>query len=156
MTGFDESDEHQPDELPYLAERLDLLFRTVSRSADDPRLHTSSSVADALREQGIVVTPNHIRALRVGNRRNPSFRLLAGLATVFHVPLDYFANDDVAAEIQESIRALAAMRDTQVQQLLKRSHGVSSQSLSSVLALLDQIRTIEGLDHPEGTDPPDV
>jgi transcriptional regulator with XRE-family HTH domain len=149
MTAADEPEKRQPDDLPHLAERLDLLFRTVSRSEDDPRLHTSSSVVEALREQGIVVTSNHIRALRSGARRNPSFRLLAGLASVFHVPLDYFANDDVAAEIQESIRAVAAMRDAQVQQILKRSHGVSPQSLSSVLALLDQIRAIEGLEPPD-------
>ncbi len=141
-------DEAGPDELPDLAERLDLLFRTVPRTAGSQRYHSSGSAADALQKQGITVTPNHIRALRTGRRRNPSFRLLVGLAELFHVPLDYFVDDSAARDIQESLRALVAMRDTGVQQLMMRAHGVSSESLGPVLALLDQIRRIEGLDDP--------
>lgn len=159
MSDADEQNERYSDELPHLAERLNLLFETVPRSPEDPRLHTANSVVEALREQGITVTPNHLRALRAGTRRNPSFRLLVGLAAVFHVPLDYFANDGVAADVQESIRALTALRDTRVKQLMTRSHGISPGGLSSILALLDQIRRIEGLDpadesseDSEGTD----
>lgn len=146
MSDAEEQNERGPDELPHLAERLNLLFETVQRGPEDPRLHTANSVVEALREQGITVTPNHLRALRTGTRRNPSFRLLVGLAAVFHVPLDYFANDAVAADIQESIAALTALRDTRVKQLMRRSHGISPGGLSSILALLDQIRRIEGLD----------
>src|SRR5699024_2039767 len=129
-----------------LAERLDLLFRTVPLTPDSAKLHTSTSVVEALAEQGISVTPNHIRALRTGRRNNPSFRLLAGLADIFRVPLDYFVNDTVAGELHDSLEALAVIRDTGVQQIMLRAHGVSSESLDSVLALLDQIRRIEGLD----------
>lgn len=144
-------DEAPADELPHLAERLDLLFTTVPRGEGDRRLHSSASAAQALEEQGISVTPNHIRALRNGTRRNPSFRLLTGLAGLFHVPLDYFVDDTVAKDVQESLQALVAMRDSGVQQLMMRAHGVSSESLGPVLALLDQIRKIEGLD--ESSDP---
>lgn len=147
------NDETTADELPHLAERLDHLFKTVPRSAEDRRLHTSSSVAELLQAQGISVTPNHIRNLTTGRRSNPSFILLKGLADVFHVPLDYFANDDVAQEIKDSIQALTAMRDTNVQRLLLRAHGVSPKSLDSILALLDRIRRIEGLDAPIDEDP---
>src|SRR5699024_9960506 len=80
----------------HLAGRLALLSRAVPLTADSATLHTSTSVVDALAEQGISVTPNHIRALRTGRRNNPSFRLLAGLADIFRVPLDYFVNDTVA------------------------------------------------------------
>lgn len=134
------------EDVPHLAERLDLLFRTVPRTPDSAKLHTSTSVVEALAEQGISVTPNHIRALRTGRRSNPSFRLLAGLADIFRVPLDYFVNDTVAGELHDSLEALAVIRDTGVQQIMLRAHGVSSESLDSVLALLDQIRRIEGLD----------
>lgn len=143
------------DDLPRLAERLDLLFRTVPRGSDSSQLHTSASVADELERQSISVTPNHIRALRTGRRRNPSFRLLAGLAEIFQVPLDYFVDDSVSAEIQESLKTVVAMRDTGVQQLMTRAHGVSAESLGPVLALLDQIRRMEGLDSGDdhqGTD----
>lgn len=147
------SDELSSDDLPHLAERLDLLFRTVPRSDDSSRLHSSVSAVEALQQQGITVTPNHIRALRTGRRRNPSFRLLAGLADLFHVPVDYFVDDSVSEEIQESLQALVAMRNTGVQQVMLRAHGVSSESLGSVLALLDQIRRIEGLDEPPNQEP---
>jgi len=146
MPNEPQSDAPRPDDLPLLAERLDLLFRTVPRDDDGSQLHTSSSVVEALQQQNISVTPNHIRALRNGRRRNPSFRLLAGLAEVFRVPLDYFVDDSVAEEIQDSLEALVAMRDSGVQQIMTRAHGVSAESLGTVLALLDQIRRIEGLD----------
>lgn len=141
-----DKDEAPAEELPNLAERLDALFTTVPRGEGDRRLHSSASAAQALEEQGISVTPNHIRALRNGTRSNPSFRLLTGLAGLFHVPLDYFVDDAVANEVQESLQALVAMRDSGVQQVMMRAHGISSESLGPVLALLDQIRKIESLD----------
>lgn len=141
-----QSKEPTGDDLPGLAQRLDLLFRTVPRRGGGSQLHTSTSVVDELEQQGISVTPNHIRALRTGRRRNPSFRLLAGLAEIFQVPLDYFVDDSVSEEIQESLKTVVAMRETGVQQLMMRAHGVSAESLGPVLALLDQIRRIEGLD----------
>lgn len=147
MSNDTQSSASHPDDLPDLAERLDLLFRTVPRSGDSSQLHSSASVVDELERRNISVTPNHIRALRTGRRRNPSFRLLAGLAEIFRVPLDYFVDDSVSAEIEQSLEALVAMRDTGVQQLMMRAHGVSTESLSPVLALLDQIRRIEGLDN---------
>lgn len=150
-----QSKEPASDDLPGLAERLDLLFRTVPRRGGSSQLHTSTSVVEELEQQGISVTPNHIRALRTGRRRNPSFRLLAGLAEIFQVPLDYFVDDAISAEIQASLKTVVAMRDTGVQQLMMRAHGVSAESLGPVLALLDQIRRIEGLDASEdqpGTD----
>ncbi|MEV0869320.1 helix-turn-helix domain-containing protein [Brachybacterium paraconglomeratum] len=140
------SNDPSSDHVPHLAERLDLLFRTVPRDEGGSEMHTSTSIVEALRSEGISVTPNHIRAMRAGRRSNPSFRLLAGLAEIFRVPLDYFVDDSVAAEIEESLQALVAMRDTGVQQIMMRAHGVSSDSLGSVLALLDQIRRIEGLE----------
>ena len=146
MSSDPQSGASHPDDLHDLAERLDLLFRTVPRSDNSTQLHSSASVAEELEHKNISVTPNHIRALRTGRRRNPSFRLLAGLAEIFRVPLDYFVDDSASAEIEESLQALVAVRDTGVQQLMMRAHGVSTESLSPVLALLDQIRRIEGLD----------
>lgn len=129
-----------------LAERLDVLFKTVPQDGSPGQLHTAASVAEALNAQGIEVTATHIRALRSGRRSNPSFRLLVGLAELFHVPIDYFVDDEASKEIQESLQALMAIRGTAVQQIMMRAHGVSPQSLDSVLNLLDQIRRIEGLD----------
>src|SRR5690625_7871301 len=79
MPNRPQSESSHPDDLPRLAERLDLLFRTVPRDDDGSQLHTSTSIVEALQQLNISVTPNHIRALRNGRRRNPSFRLLAGL-----------------------------------------------------------------------------
>ena len=155
MSNDPQSSAPHSDDLPDLAERLDLLFRTVPREDNSAELHSSASVTEELERRGISVTSNHIRALRTGRRNNPSFRLLAGLAEIFRVPLDYFIDDSVSAEIQDSLQALVAMRDTGVQQLMMRAHGVSTESLGPVLALLDQIRRIEGLDARDQNDDPD-
>ncbi|APX31875.1 hypothetical protein BH708_03095 [Brachybacterium sp. P6-10-X1] len=146
MSNESPSEGSRPDSVPHLAERLDLLFRTVPRSGGSSELHSSASVAEELQRENIRVTPNHIRALRTGRRANPSFRLLTGLAEIFQVPLDYFVDDSVSQEIQDSLEALVAMRDTGVQQIMMRAHGVSTESLGPVLSLLDQIRRMEGLD----------
>lgn len=47
-----------------------------------------------------------------------------------------------------------AIRDTGVEQVMLQAHGVSAESLDPVLALLDQIRRIEGLGNPGHREPP--
>lgn len=134
------------DGIPQLAERLDLLFRTVPRQAGSPQLHTNESMASVLAEQGISVTANHLSNLRTGRRDNPSARLLAGLAEAFDVPYNYFFEDQVADEIGASLRTLVALRDSGVQKVMLRAQGVSPANLEAVLTVLDEIRKIEGLD----------
>ena len=139
------------DGIPQLAERLDLLFRTVPREAGSPQLHTNESVASALAEQGIPVTANHLSNLRTARRDNPSARLLAGLAKIFDVPYDYFFEDQVADEIGASLRTLVALRESGVQKVMLRAQGVSPANLEAVITVMDEILKIEGLDAaPQG------
>lgn len=132
--------------VPHLAERLELLFSTIPRAAGSDQLHSSESLAAALQKQGIQVTPTHLANLRAGRRDNPSAVLLAGIARVFDVPLAYFFEEDVAADVSSGLRTLATLRDAGVQKVMMRAQGVSSSNLEAVAEVLAQIRRIEGLD----------
>jgi len=136
--------------VPDLAAKLNRLFETIPRPGGGP--YTNEAAAKALSTAGVTVSAQHMWYLRTGKRDNPSFRLLEGVAGLFGVPLSYFSDPEVEAQIAAELSALAALRDSGVKSLLMRTHGVSPRNMEHLGAILDQIRKLEGLD--EGTDPP--
>lgn len=129
-----------------LATKLDYLFTTVPKPGGGK--YTNESVAKALTERGISVTTTHISHLHAGRRNNPSAVLLEGIAQLFGVPLSYFFDSDLETQVNAELRKLAQLRDKRVTELLARTDNVSDNGMKALLALLDQIRTLEGLDEP--------
>jgi transcriptional regulator with XRE-family HTH domain len=127
-----------------LAEKLNRLFASVPRDPSGTRRHSNESVVAALEERGVSVSPAYIGHLRRGQKNNPSARLLAGLAAVFGVPLTYFLDDDASTTITENLELLTAL-DSPARGVLLRASGLSPANLRHVEAILDQLRTIEGL-----------
>jgi transcriptional regulator with XRE-family HTH domain len=59
---------------------------------------SSAGAAEDLSAAGYTVTSGYLRQLRSGKRRNPTARLLAGIAKLFEVPITYFFDDAGRAE----------------------------------------------------------
>ncbi|CAM3917064.1 MULTISPECIES: helix-turn-helix domain-containing protein [Tsukamurella] len=93
-----------------LSERLRFLFEYVYPRGREP--FTPTEVVDAIRREGGSMTTGHLSQLMSGKRSNPGLGVLLELAGFFHVPLDYFADDELSEEIRSDIIAGAAVRDS--------------------------------------------
>ncbi|MGW7042544.1 helix-turn-helix domain-containing protein [Streptomyces avermitilis] len=126
---------------PSLAERLDHLFKT------DPRgPFTNDRVADALQEAGgPTASGTYLWQLRTGRRGNPTKNHLEALAKFFGVPVAYFFDDSIAEQVNTQLETLNRLKEAGVQSVALRAIGLSRESLDPVLALLDQVRRLEGL-----------
>ena len=130
--------------MPDLAERLDHLFRTVPRPGGRG-LWSNEQAAAELAVQGTPMSAAYLSQLRNGKRDNPSARALGALAALFAVPITYFYDVETAEKINNDLRLLSAIRDSDVQAIALRAHGLSPEGLASVKGIIDHIRKVEQL-----------
>ena len=130
-----------------LAAKLNRLFETIPQP--DGSEYTNKAAAAALSAEGVTVSVQHLWHLRTNRADNPSFRLLEGVARLFGVPIAYFSDPDVEAQVAAELDTLAALRNAGVKSLLTRAHGVSPENMKHIEGILDQIRKVEGLDDQE-------
>ncbi|MET8682100.1 helix-turn-helix transcriptional regulator [Streptomyces sp. NPDC004647] len=126
------------------AERLEHLFAHMY-PASQGRPYTNGEVA---RATGLSTTA--IGYLRTGRNR-PSLETAARLAGFFGVPLDFFRNDEIAAQVQAELADLAAIRDHRARRILRRSAGLPAAMQAAVEQIIDEYRKAAGLP----TDPDD-
>lgn len=131
--------------LPQLAERLNDLFAKVPKPGGG-QPYSNDAVAAALSEHGVSVTGVYISQLRSGRKANPSARLLHALAKHFGVPVTYFFDEAEAASIGSQLDALAELRDSRIEGIMTRTHGVSDENLAHLSSIVETIRKLEGLD----------
>lgn len=131
-----------------LAAKLNRLFESIPQP--DGSEYTNRAAAVALTDAGVSVSAQHLWHLRTGRADNPSFRLLDGIARLFGVPITYFSDPEVEAQVSAELTTLAALRAAGVKSLLNRAQGVSPQNMRHIEGILDQIRKVEGLDEPSG------
>lgn len=126
------------------AGRLDTLFKTL-HGAGQPEVGYQE-VADAITEAGgPTVTSTYLYMLRTGRRENPSVPLMQALARFFNVPITFFLDDQVAADLAGQLELLAALRDSDVQRLALRSRDLSPESRAALTTMIDRLRQAEGL-----------
>lgn len=135
--------------MPDLAPRLNHLFATVPRP-DRQGYWTNEQAATELGQQGTPMSHAYLSQLRTGKRDNPSARHLAAIAALFGVPMEYFFDSELADRINADLRLLVAVRDSGVQGVAMRAHGLSPASLASLEGIIDQVRRLERL--PESAD----
>src|SRR4051794_39879373 len=84
-----------------LAQKLDALFRTMSPRG---REYSYKEVADAINarsgETGVKISHGTIWNLRSGKTTTPRAEHLQALADFFKVPLGYFLDEKVAADVE--------------------------------------------------------
>lgn len=133
-----------------IAERLNHLFATLK---PDGRPYTMREVADGINEQAghQVISVQYLSQLRLGQRSVPSYEKLAAIAKFFGVDARYFSDDLAAEKTDEQLEVLQAMRDAGVRSVALRASGLSGASLDAVKALIEHMRSQEGLP-PAGED----
>jgi transcriptional regulator with XRE-family HTH domain len=129
-----------------IAQRLEHLFSTVFPK-ELGRPYTLREAAAKINSDAgeSVISPAYIAQLRNGDRAEPAFSKLVGLAKLFGVTVDYFTDDDAAQRIDDQLALVAAMRDQGVEHVALRAAGLSADSLKAVLNLMDSARKLEGL-----------
>jgi transcriptional regulator with XRE-family HTH domain len=125
------------------AARLTHLITAVHPRGRPP--YTDEEIAQQVTQVGVKVSREYIRLLRTGGRPNPSFEVIGALAQVFGVDPSYFFDEATAVRVDEQLDALALLRDEGIQNVAMRANGLSTRGLQVVLAVIEQLRNVEGL-----------
>lgn len=136
-----------------LASRLEHLFATVHPA--DRKPYTLREVAEAINTKAgtKLISPNYLWQLRNGERTEPSHTRLTAIADFFGVDVSYFSNDRAAQQVDEQLDIVVALRDAGVRALALRAAGLSPQSLTAILGMIENARRLEGLPQDGPTAP---
>ncbi len=135
-----------------LASKLDRLFE-VARSSGGGE-YTYREVAEGItRCGGAKISATYVWQLRTGLRTNPSRKHIEGLAAFFGVPVNYFFDDDRAAEVETELELVAALRKTPVRQIAVRAADLSADSLQALAGMVEHVRRLEGLPNGQASVP---
>jgi transcriptional regulator with XRE-family HTH domain len=126
-----------------LAERLNRLFERIP--SPTRQLYTNAAAAAELTAAGTPITAMYMGELRSGKKDNPSFKVLAAIARMFGVKLDYFTDDSYAAEIDRQINQLILARDNRIEGMMTRVTDLSDEGIENLDGIIRQIRKLEGL-----------
>ena len=130
-----------------LAEKIDLLFKTVHPADRGP--YSLQEAADGIeRLTGEKVSHNTLWKLRTGKSDNPTKRVLEGLAKFFGVSPAYFFQENVSEEIRHQIELLSILRDTGVRGAqLRTFFELSPEGQEMVAELISKAARIENYQH---------
>jgi len=128
-----------------IGERLNHLFAVMPHP--DGRPYTMREVAEGINKAAgeQVISVQYLSHLRLGQRTVPSYEKLRAIATFFGVDVGYFSDKLPAGEADEQTQIAQALRDAGVRSMALRSQGLSEASLGTVKALIDHLRSQEGL-----------
>jgi transcriptional regulator with XRE-family HTH domain len=128
-----------------LAQKLDRLFDVIRRENGEP--HSHEEVASACRKSsGESFSATYLWQLRTGRRDNPTKRHLEALADFFQVPLTYFFDEKIGAEIDAELEFLGALRNAGVRNLALRALGLSPGGLATITDMLEVVANREAKD----------
>ncbi|NLE82413.1 MAG: hypothetical protein GX610_23120 [Rhodococcus sp.] len=123
-----------------LSTRLERLFQTMHKKADQPQ--TNESVAtSASAMSGESITAGHLRDLRAGTVTETDTSVLVAIAAHFKVPAAYLTEPD-CHDIDRQLKAVQAMRDAGVNWMALRGggaeglRGATSDDITSILSRL--------------------
>ncbi|PBC36101.1 transcriptional regulator [Rhodococcus sp. ACPA4] len=103
------------------AERLRHLFDTVHPKDRGP--YTQTEVVDMIRFGGGKMTTGYMSQLLSGKRQSPGIETVRDICGVFHVPLDYFGDEETYEEVKEQIAWIQDLRESENQQVAARSYN---------------------------------
>jgi transcriptional regulator with XRE-family HTH domain len=124
-----------------IAERLDLLFRTVTKEGGK-----EYSYREIEELAGGAITSTSIWKLRTGRTQNPSLKTLQALGTAFQVPVSYFfveevTEDDIPAHLQQY------HDEKMVEQIALRAKDLDDNGKQAILDMINYVRRVQGLNN---------
>lgn len=133
---------------PDLAAKLNQLFATMHPDGTKP--DSNEKVVEALAQRGIRITAQYLGQIRAGKKTNVDANTLRGLAEYFGVTASYLVERGPNKHIEDQLRLLRLLRDEKISAIATRASGLSNQSLESLLAIIDRVRSLEKLPPVEG------
>ncbi len=126
-----------------LQKRLDKLFTSVRKN--DSTEFSAREVAEGVAKLGEPISHTYVGQLRRGEKDNPTLRHLRGLAKFFGVPVEYFTNDEIAAEVDHELDKLNALQALRVRTAAMRATVLpeAERSLAELARIVDVIRGLE-------------
>jgi transcriptional regulator with XRE-family HTH domain len=128
-----------------IGQRLNHLFAVMHKP--DGRRYAMREVVEGINEAAgeQVISVQYLSHLRRGERNVPSYEKLKAIAQFFGVDVGYFSDELPTEEADEQAQIVQALRDAGVRSMALRSIGLSDASLDTVMALIDHLRSQEGL-----------
>jgi transcriptional regulator with XRE-family HTH domain len=126
-----------------LAERIDLLFRTVHPGRRRPysMREAASQINAAAGHQ--VISHGYLWSLRKGTKTNPSIVQIAAIAAFFGVPPSYFFDVPGEPELDPAVKI--ALSDERVREVILRAQGLPEPALRALIDMADSARALAGL-----------
>ncbi|ALL83422.1 hypothetical protein AD017_23560 [Pseudonocardia sp. EC080619-01] len=141
MTGPGEPDGADHPAAPTLGERLARLRTTVHPADRGP--YTLEEVSEGIRLRGEPISPAYLHQLETGRRPNPSLQKLEAIVGFYGVTLAYLFNDGVAAEIDEEIALLQAIRDQGVKDIAMRALDLDPEYRRSLARIIQEMGDLQ-------------
>jgi transcriptional regulator with XRE-family HTH domain len=128
---------HDSDQPPgSLGEQLNRLFDVLRPARAPERTFTNREVVTACRAEGWDLSESHLSELRRGVKQNPTLRTLKAVAWFFEVPVGYFTDAAVAAEVERDL----AEREQRLREQLTDSRKAQDELRDAARELQDALR----------------
>jgi transcriptional regulator with XRE-family HTH domain len=119
-----------------LSEQLNRLFEVLRPAHSPERAYTNREVVTACRAEGWDLSESHLSELRRGVKQNPTVRTLKAVAWFFEVPVGYFTDPAVAAEVERTL----VDREQRLRQQLTDSREAQDELRNAARELQDALR----------------
>lgn len=130
-----------------LADRLNFLFAHAHPRFRGP--YSSAEVAATINgSREAAVDAEYLDRVRGGRELEPPWPLMQTLAKFFGVPITYFSDQEVAAQVNEDVALLAALRDDDVRRIVVRlvADDLPPEVLASVDSLIGRAQQLPAAD----------
>jgi transcriptional regulator with XRE-family HTH domain len=124
-----------------LAARLNRLFETIHPKGRGA--YSSREVAETLAERGKKITESQVEHLRNGMWDSTSYEHLEALASFFGVPIAYFSNEGVAAQVSVDLDLVDALKAQGVgprQIALRAVADLDDEALEALVPVIEHLR----------------
>ena len=120
-----------------LSAQLNRLFEVLRPPHSPERAFTNREVVTACRAEGWDLSESHLSELRRGVKQNPTLRTLKAVAWFFDVPVGYFTDPGVTAEVERSL----AEREQRLRTQLTESREAHDELRDAARELQDALRS---------------